>query len=72
MLLALILVAAVCCAVAGTAGLAVVLIAIRHEDRRKSLKGVPVTRAEAATRRLLGVGVRQPERRADTARTGRR
>jgi hypothetical protein len=72
MLLALILVAAVCFAVAGMTGLAVVLIAVRREDRRKSLKGAPVTRAEAATRRLLGVGVRQPENSADTAQAGRR
>jgi hypothetical protein len=35
-----------------------VVIGIHHEDRHMSLTSTPRTRTEAATRRLLGVGVR--------------
>jgi hypothetical protein len=41
--------------------LAIVVAGIRSDDRAKTLTGAPRTRAEAATRRLLGVGVRTPE-----------
>ena len=40
--------------------LVLMLVAIRDEDRRMSLTSTPRTRAEAVTRRLLGVGVRTP------------
>jgi hypothetical protein len=40
--------------------LVLVLVAIHGEDRRMSLTGNPRTRAEAVTRRLLGVGIRTP------------
>ncbi len=60
-------------AVAVAAGLAIVTIVVRREDRRMSLKRRPVTCAEAAARRLLGVGVRQPDDdEAPTAPAGRR
>ena len=35
-------------------------VVIRAEDRHMSLTGVPRTRIEAITRRLLGVGIRVP------------
>ncbi len=38
--------------------LVLVLVSVHGEDRRMSLTGTPRTRAEAVTRRLLGVGVR--------------
>ena len=38
--------------------LAILVAAIRSEDRAKNLTGAPRTRAEQVTRRLLGVGVR--------------
>ena len=38
--------------------LVLVVIGIHHEDRHMSLTSTPRTRTEAATRRLLGVGVR--------------
>lgn len=69
MLVILVLAVAACGAVAVAAGLALVVIVVRREDRRMSLKREPVTRAEAAARRLCGVGVRQPE---DSARAGDR
>jgi hypothetical protein len=60
-------------AIAVTAGLAIVTIVVRREDRHMSLTRRPVTRAEAAARRLLGVGVRQPDDDdAPTAPAGRR
>jgi hypothetical protein len=40
--------------------LAILVSAIRSDDRAKNLTGAPRTRAEQATRRLLGVGVRTP------------
>jgi len=72
MLVILALVVAACLAVAVLAGLAIVIIAVRGEDRRMSLKRDPVTRSEAATRCLLGVWVRQPEDAARPARAERR
>ena len=61
MLAILVLAVPACMAVAVATGLAIVTIVVRREDRHMSLKRRPVTRAEAAARRLLGVGVRQPE-----------
>jgi hypothetical protein len=61
MLLTLVLAGSACLAVAVVLLLAVVVIAVRGEDRRMSLKAGPLTRLEAATRRLLGVGIRQPK-----------
>jgi hypothetical protein len=40
--------------------LVLVLVGIRAEERRMSLTSTPSTCIEAATRRLLGVGVRTP------------
>ena len=40
--------------------LAILVAAIRSDDRAKNLTGAPRTRTEYATRRLLGVGVRTP------------
>ena len=40
--------------------LAILVAAIRSDDRAKNLTGAPRTRTEQATRRLLGVGVRTP------------
>ena len=40
--------------------LVLVLVSVRDEDRRMSLTSTPRTRIEAVTRRLLGVGVRNP------------
>ncbi len=40
--------------------LILVLVSIHHEDRHMSLTRTARTRTEAATRRLLGVGVRTP------------
>ena len=72
MLVILVLAVPACMAVAVAAGLAIVTIVVRREDRRMSLRR-PVTRAEAAARRLLGVGVRQPEDDdVPTAPAGRR
>jgi hypothetical protein len=60
-------------AVAVMTGLALVVMLVHREDRRMSLKRQPGTPAEAAARRLLGVGVRQPEDDdAPTARAGQR
>ena len=39
---------------------AVLVAGIRSDDRAKNLTGIPRTGTEAATRRLLGVGVRTP------------
>ena len=73
MLAILVLAVPACMAVAVAVGLAVVTIVVRREDRRMSLRRRPVTRAEAAARRLLGVGVRQPEDdKAHTEPAGRR
>ena len=73
MLVILVLAVPAFMAVAVATGLMVVTIVVRREDRHMSLKGRPVTRAEAAARRLLGVGVRQPEHdEAPTAPAGRR
>ena len=75
MLLTLVLVGTACVAVAVVVVLAVVLIAVRGEDHRMSLKDGPATRLEAAARRLLGVGVRvhRPEDdRTRLMRAGRR
>ena len=60
-------------AVAVALGLAVVTVLVRREDRHMSLRLRPVSRVEAAARRLLGVGVRQPEEdEAPTVQAGRR
>ena len=40
--------------------LAILVAAIRSDDRAKNLTGAPRTRTEQVTRRLLGVGVRTP------------
>ena len=40
--------------------LVLVLVAIHDEDRHMSLTSTPRTRTEAVTRRLLGVGIRNP------------
>jgi hypothetical protein len=73
MLAILVLAVPACMAVAVAAGLAIVTIVVRREDRRMSLKRRPVTRAEAAARRLLGVGVRRPDDDdVPTAPAGRR
>ena len=73
MLAILVLAVPACMAVAVAAGLTIVTIIVRREDRHMSLKRRPVTRAEAAARRLLGVGVRQrDDDEAPTAPAGRR
>ncbi len=41
--------------------LAILVAGIRSDDRAKNLTSAPRTRTEAATRRLLGVGVRTAE-----------
>ena len=38
--------------------IAIIVIGIHREDRAKTLTNAPRTQAEAATRRVLGVGVR--------------
>jgi hypothetical protein len=43
---------------ATTGVITVVMVGIRRDDRAKTLTGIPRTPAEAATRRMLGVGVR--------------
>jgi hypothetical protein len=40
--------------------LVILVAAIRSDDRAQNLTSAPRTRAERATRRLLGVGVRTP------------
>jgi hypothetical protein len=40
--------------------LVLVLVSIHDEERRMSLTSTPRTRLEAAARRLLGVGLRNP------------
>lgn len=60
MLVILVLVLTAGIALVVAAGLALVVILVHREDQRMSLKQNPGTRAEAAARRLLGVGVRQP------------
>lgn len=69
MLVILVLAVTACGAAAVAAGLVLVAIVVRREDRRMSLKREPVTRAEAAGRRLCGVGVRKPQ---DGTRAGGR
>jgi hypothetical protein len=61
MLVILVLAVTAGMAVAVTVALALVVVLVHREDRLMSLKRDPGTRAEAAARRLLGVGVRQPE-----------
>jgi len=41
--------------------IALIVVGIRSDDRCKNLTHTPRTRVEAATRRLLGVGVRNSE-----------
>jgi len=60
MLVILVLAVPAFMAVAVALGLAVVTVLIRREDRHMSLKGRPVSRAEAAARRLLGVESANP------------
>ena len=73
MLVILILAVPAFMAIAVAAGLAVVTVLVRREDRHMSLRLRPVSRVEAAARRLLGVGIRQPEEdEAPTAPAGRR
>lgn len=43
---------------AATGVITVVMIGIRRDDRAKTLTGIARTPTEAATRRMLGVGVR--------------
>lgn len=61
MLVILVLAVPAFMAVAVAVGLAVVTVIVRREDRHMSLRRRPVSRVEAAARRLLGVGVRQPD-----------
>ena len=73
MLVILVLAVPAFMAVAVAAGLTIVTVLVRREDRHMSLKGRPVSRAEAAARRLLGVGVRRPDDDdVPTAPAGRR
>lgn len=72
MLLTLVLVGALCLAAALVVGLLVVVIAVHCEEHRMSLKDAPATRLEAAVRRLLGAGARQPEDSSHTMQAGRR
>jgi len=41
--------------------LAVLVIGIRRDDRAKTLTDAPRSHVEAVTRRMLGVGVRNPD-----------
>jgi len=59
MIFAISLVVAVFLAGAAIGIIAVVTIGIRRDDRAKTLTDAPRTHVEAATRRMLGVGVRQ-------------
>jgi len=52
--------------------LAVIVASIHREERHMSLKDAPATRVEAAVRRLLGAGVRQPQDRTLTTQADRR
>ena len=61
MLVILVLAVPAFMAVAVAAGLVIVTVLVHREDRHMSLRLRPVSRIEAAARRLLGVGVRQPE-----------
>jgi len=72
MVLALVLAGVACLAAAVAVALAAVVIAVQHEDRRMSLKAGPATRLEAAARRFLGVGVRQPKDSTRNVPAGRR
>jgi len=73
MLVILVLAVPAFMAVAVAVGLAVVTVLVRREDRHMSLRLRPISRVEAAARRLLGVGVRQPEHDEEpTAPVGRR
>jgi hypothetical protein len=73
MLVILVLAVPAFMAVAVALGLAVVTVLVRREDRHMSLRLRPVSRVEVAARRLLGVGVRQPNNdEASTAPAGRR
>jgi hypothetical protein len=49
--------------------LVLVLVGIRAEERHMSLTRTPSTCIEAATRRLLGVGIRTPGTHAGNDRT---
>ena len=73
MLVILVLAVPAFMAVAVAAGLAIVTVLVRREDRHMSLRLRPVSRVEAAARRLLGVGIRQPDDdEAPTVPAGRR
>ena len=74
MLVILVLAVPALMAIAVTTGLAIVTVLVRREDRHLSLKGRPASRTEAAARRLLGVGIRQPGENHDApaAPAGRR
>ena len=73
MLVILVLAVPAFMAVAVAAGLTIVTVLVRREDRHMSLRRRPVSRVEAAARRLLGVGIRQPDDdEAPTAPAGRR
>ena len=48
--------------------IAIIITGIRLEDRAKTLTGIPRTPAEAAARRMLGVGVRNGK--ADSGERG--
>jgi hypothetical protein len=50
---------------AGLGALAVVVVGIQRVDRAKRLTDDPCTPIDAATRRVLGVGVRTPGPRHD-------
>ena len=73
MIVILVLAVSAFMAVAIAAGLVIVTVLVRRGDRHMSLRLRPVSRIEAAARRLLGVGVRQPEEdEAPTTSAGRR
>ena len=48
--------------------IAVITIGVRRDDRAKTLTGPPHSQIEAATRRMLGVGMR--DGRADSGQRG--
>jgi hypothetical protein len=70
--LALIIAASTLIASAVALVLALVVASIHREDRHMSLKEAPATRLEGAARRLLGVGVRQPDDSTRRIPAGRR
>lgn len=70
--MALLVIIVLAIVLAGALVLAVVVASIRREDWRLSLKDEPATWIDAAVRRLLGAGTRQPEDSNHTIHAGRR